>query len=249
MTTGKQSAVHAQQNSDGTFELHVDSGEEHYAVDEPILALEPATKSRNWKVPVVLGMAVLLVVMFAGVFLWSQQSETGQIAENLEPVQGFRPYTGGAGAPTVAKRPSRAAVVPDDTEEEFEDETGGEIEPEPTREEAVVPMRPPAVLENRVIEEVEESPEESGWDVEEGEGVEEVEPDEQGNLMNNIKKRGRLEQIDRNAHLNSAQLPVGVIARSKRHLAIGSDVRRAGDRARFARVAAAKEMKADSENE
>jgi len=248
MTTGKQSAVHAQQNSDGTFELHVDSGEEHFSVDEPTPEPKALPAVRNWRILAAVGIGVVVIVAGAGLLVWSQHSERGEIAGNLEPVQGFRPYTGGAGAPAVTQRPVRpSAPVVDDFEEEFEDEAGGVIEPEPPREEAVVPMRPPAVLENRVIEEVEESPEESGWELEEG--VEEVDSDEQGYLLENLKRRGRLEQIDRNAHLNNAQLPVEAIARSKRHLAIESDLRRAGDRARFARVARTPDEKDSFEGE
>lgn len=257
MTTGKQSAVHAQQNSDGTFELHVESsGEEHFLVDQAPEPPRGASKEKPWRKVALVGVIAMLVLGGFGLFWISQGTEELEVADTLEPVQGFRAYTGGAGAPAITKRPARTAVpVVEETEEEFEDESGGVDGEEEIRGEAVVPMRPPAVLENRVIEEVEESPEESGWELEEGEvgeegeGVEEIGPDEQGHLLENIKKRGRLEQIERNALMNGIKLPADAIAPGKRHLALDPTLRKAGDTSRFSRIARTGDRKEEREVE
>lgn len=204
MSTGKQNAVHAQQNSDGTFELHLDSTDSSVEVESFTPPPEPSETPKSRRMIFVLGGVVVLLGLGAAVmFALSKGEIQGDFDANLEPVQGFRPYMGGASSPPVSSRPSRARpVVEEVVEEEIIEEESQEIEVmegEEIREE----MAPPEVLnENPPIqfEEIDESevaPEEDGWDVEE----ESADPlDEQGSLpFNKLKHRGQIEAMKRNS--------------------------------------------------
>lgn len=204
MSTGKQNAVHAQQNSDGTFELHLDSTDSSVEVESFTPPPESSEPPKSRRMLIVLGGVVALLGLGAAVmFALSRGEIQANFDENLEPVQGFRPYMGGASSPPVSARPSRARPVVDEVVEEDVVEEGAReiemIEGEEIREE----MAPPEVLnENPPIqlEEIEESevpPEEDGWDVEE----ESADPlDEQGSLpFNKMKHRGQIEAMKRNS--------------------------------------------------
>lgn len=203
MSTGKQNAVHSQQNSDGTFELHLDSTDSSVEI-ESFTPPEPSEPPRSRRMVFVLGGVLALLGLGAAVmFALSRGEIQTNFDANLEPVQGFRPYMGGASSPPVSARPNRARpVVEEVVEEDIVEEEPQEIEVyegEEIREE----MAPPEVLnENPPIqmEEIEESevpPEEDGWDVEE----ESADPlDEQGSLpFNKMKHRGQIEAMKRNS--------------------------------------------------
>ncbi len=230
MSTGKQNAVHAQQNSDGTFELHVEpseGGEYDFSSD---VSLEPPRPTQRRKIPVrLIGALVAGIVALVGIVyvLMTFQSSKIDTDVELEPVAGFKPYMTGAGAPSVKARTRAPIPEPEEVEEveevrEVREEESPSVAPviEPAVEEQIEPLPPPPVLMRRpeVIEESEIAPEESGWQVDEPEAA----PDEQSNLLLRGPRNSRLEEFRKGSALAQPKVPLDDFGRGRRTIAARS---------------------------
>lgn len=244
MSTGKQNAVHAQQNSDGTFELHVEpseGGEYDFGAE---VSLEPPPSTRRRKIPFpLIGGLVFGALALGGIayVVFDQASSQIDTEIALEPVAGFKPYMTGAGAPAVKPRTRASIPEPEEEVEESQEIREAEspsaepvIEAEP--EEQIEPLPPPPVLMRKpeVIEESEIAPEEAGWQVDEPEAA----PDEQSNLLLRGPRKTRLEEFRNASALAQPKVPFEELGRGRRvvsarsmdPLKIGSrGLRRGGD--------------------